>query len=109
VLSIRNTKQGSLLQGLISCKECGYSFKSVRSGSKSMGYSYYRCSNRAGSCKNRGIRIKQLDDEVWSSLTSVLESPKLVHREVSRRLSELKKEPCLVFLIDNTLFFFASS
>ncbi len=92
-LSPRNTKEGSLLQGIISCKECGYAFKSERSGEKAKGYSYYRCGEKNRKCSNRGIRIKDLDTVVWKALLEILESPELIKEEISRRVSELKNEP----------------
>lgn len=93
--SIRNAKPGSLLQGVISCKECGYGFITIYSGKKSDGYGYYRCSNRNKSCINPGIRIEALDEAIWSNLLSFLESPELIQEEVSRRLSDLDKAPIL--------------
>ena len=93
--SIRNSKPGSLLQGVISCKECGYGFITIHSGKKSDGYGYYRCSKRDKKCTNPGIRIEALDDAIWSNLISILESPELIQEEVSRRLSDLDKAPVL--------------
>lgn len=93
-LSLRNTKEGTLLQGLISCKECGYGFSGSRSGNKSQGYMYYRCNNpERKNCKNRGIRVAELDHAIWSSLIEILDSPELINQEISKRLSQLKKEP----------------
>jgi len=92
-LSKRNTKEGSLLQGLVSCKECGYSFKQNVSGTKEKRYHYYRCNNKSKTCLNKSIRIKDLDESIWTNLISILESPELIRKEVSRRLSELKNEP----------------
>lgn len=92
-LSPRNTREASLLQGLISCKECGYCFKKVMSGKKENGYHYYCCSRRDGKCTNPRIKIKDLDDAVWKSLITTLESPKLIKEEISRRISEVKNEP----------------
>ncbi len=93
--SLRNAKPGSLLQGLISCKECGYGFITTVSGKKSNGYSYYRCSKRDKKCTNRAIKMKSLDEIIWRSLISILETPNLVQEEVSRRLSDLEKAPVL--------------
>jgi len=90
-LSKRNTKEGSLLQGLISCKECGYSLKHGVSGRKEKGYHYYSC--REKTCKNPSIKVKDLDEAIWNALVSTLESPVLIRNEVSRRLSELRNEP----------------
>jgi site-specific DNA recombinase len=96
LLSKRNTKVGSLLQGLLVCKECGYSFVLTCSGLKAKGNSYYRCSNRdRSSCKNQGIRTEQLDESIWMELMGLLSNRKLIEEEVSRRISELKREPLL--------------
>lgn len=92
-LSLRNSKPGSLLQGLISCKECGYGFITSRSGKKADANHYYRCSKRDKQCTNRGIRSKSLDDAVWNSVISILESPDLIEKEIIRRISDLEKAP----------------
>lgn len=91
--SLRNAKPGSLLQGVISCKECGYGFITTLSGKKSKGYGYYRCSKRDGKCTNRGIRVDSLDKAIWESLMAMLESPELIQEEVSKRLSDIEKAP----------------
>lgn len=91
--SIRNAKPGSLLQGLISCKECGYGFITTSSGKNSNGYRYYRCNNQIKKCINRGIRTDCLDTAIWESVISMLEAPDLIQKEVSRRLSDLEKAP----------------
>lgn len=94
-LSIRNSKPGSLLQGLISCKECGYGFLTKSSGKKIGGYSYYRCSNRNKRCTNKGIKVEDLDTAIWKSIITMLETPELIQKEVFRRLSDLEKAPVL--------------
>src|SRR5262249_55516123 len=88
--SIRNSRPGSLLQGLISCKECGYSFITSLSGKKVDGNHYYRCSKRDKKCTNRGIRTKDLDEAIWDSLISMLKSPDLIQEEILRRMSDLE-------------------
>jgi site-specific DNA recombinase len=93
--SLRNAKPGSLLQGVISCKECGYGFITTFSGKKTRGYGYYRCSKRGKKCTNRGIRIESLDKAIWNSLMSILEAPELIEEEVTKRLSDLEKAPIL--------------
>ena len=91
--SLRNSKPGSLLQGLISCKECGYGFISVVSGKKANGYSYYRCNRVDKKCTNPGIHMVSLDEAVWNSIISMLETPDLIQQEVERRLTDLEKAP----------------
>ena len=93
--SLRNAKPGSLLQGVISCKECGYGFITTISGKKSGRYNYYRCSKRDKRCTNRGIRMECLDEAIWEALISMLASPDLIQEEVSRRLSDFEKAPLL--------------
>jgi site-specific DNA recombinase len=92
-LSSRNTREGTLLQGLITCKECGYCFKNTVSGSKINGYKYYSCSRRDKMCKNKSIKVTDLDEAVWKTLILTLEAPELLKKEISRRISELKNEP----------------
>lgn len=94
-LSKRNTKEGTLLQGLIVCGECGYAFTVRRSGRRNGKYQYYRCNKRGKSCTNPGIIQSQLDENIWKSLFELLKSPELIKQEVVRRLSELKEEPLL--------------
>ncbi len=91
--STRNAKKGSLLQGLISCKECGYGFVTSGSGKSINGHRYYRCNNQTKKCLNRGIRTDRLDTAIWESIISMLETPNLIQGEVSRRLSDLEKAP----------------
>lgn len=92
-LSKRNTKVGSLLQGLLICKECGYAISLKRSGHTSKKYFYYYCKNREKKCGNRGIRTEEFDNTIWQSITSLLEDPDLMRKEVLRRVAELKNEP----------------
>jgi site-specific DNA recombinase len=95
-LSLRNAKPGALLQGLITCQECGYSFGFKISGPKSKGYCYYKCIGVNKKCTNqRGIRMEVLDEMIWESIISLLKSPKLIQNEVSRRLTDAEKAPAL--------------
>ena len=91
--SVRNAKTGSLLQGLICCKECGYGFVTSGSGKTANGYRYYRCNNQIKKCINRGIRADSLDITIWESIIDMLKTPNLIQNEVSRRLSDLEKAP----------------
>lgn len=92
-LSPRNTREPTLLQGLMSCKECGYSFKKTRSGGNPKKYFYYSCHRKGSKCTNRSIRLKALDESIWKSLTSMLVNPELIKNEISRRIEEIKNEP----------------
>src|SRR5262249_24724566 len=60
----RNTKEGSILQGLLVCGYCGQSYyKKVRPSGQSK-RAYYCCSTRlkGGACKNVSFRQIELDD-----------------------------------------------
>jgi site-specific DNA recombinase len=94
-LSRRNTKEPTLLQGLMVCSECGYSlYKSSTRTSKRKIY-YYRCfgsddyrfeSGRV--CNNRPIRQDYLDELVWEHVIKLLENPVLISEEIERRHQE---------------------
>jgi site-specific DNA recombinase len=100
-LSLRNTREPSLLQGLLVCEQCGYSLyrSSTRKGPQQL--HYYRCggadayrhqSGRVCSC--RPIRLDYLDDLVWRQLLELLRSPELIQAELERRrLESLNSSP----------------
>lgn len=90
-LAPRNSKKGSLLQGLLSCKVCGYAYTLRISGKDTSRREYYRCSGKP--CGNKGLRVNELDSIIWKELMTALESPELIQTEISKRLRELRKEP----------------
>ena len=96
----RESKQGAkyLLQGLLECGCCGYSFYGKRSGRNSAKdnapYVYYRClgtdAYRFGGtrvCENKQARMDKLDEAVWQDACELLRHPKLLRREYERRLA----------------------
>jgi len=95
-LSRRNCLSGRyLLQGLTVCARCNYAFYAKNGAALSPTgeqYSYYRCSGTdayrlvAGRvCKNHQVRVDQLDGYVWESVCELLQNPKRVMNEWSRR------------------------
>jgi len=97
-LSIRHTKEPTLLQGLLVCSVCGYTlYRSSTRTSKRKLY-YYRC---LGSddyrypngcvCTNRPIRQDYLDDLVWKQVVKLLENPDLIRAEIDRRIREVQE------------------
>src|SRR5262249_41040928 len=101
-LSLRNTKEPSLLQGLLVCQECGYSLYRSSTGRDPHRWRYYRCpgSDRRGLrrdavCSCRGmIRVDYLDNLVWEQLLELLRSPELIRAELERRrLESLNASP----------------
>jgi site-specific DNA recombinase len=97
-LSPRNTRRVSLLQGIIACRECGYTF--YRSSTRSPNgilREYYRCSGSDSSrrpegrvCHNRPVRMHEIDELVWTQVLALLEDPALIEAEIERRLATLR-------------------
>ena len=86
-----------LLQGLVTCGCCQYSFYGKRiCGSAAKGkarYVYYRCvgtdSHRFGGqriCQNRQVRADVLEEAVWRDAEELLRDPQLLRQEYERRL-----------------------
>jgi site-specific DNA recombinase len=94
-LSKRRTKEPTLLQGLLVCKECGYAlYRSSTRTSKHKIY-YYRCIGsdnyrHAGGrvCSCSPIRQDYLDEVVWNQVVRLLENPDLIEKEINRRIEE---------------------
>jgi site-specific DNA recombinase len=94
-LSCRNTKEPTLLQGLLVCSKCGYSlYKSSTRTSKRKIY-YYRCFGsddyrfeNGRICNNSPIRQDYLDEVVWEYVIRLLENPALISEEIERRHQE---------------------
>jgi site-specific DNA recombinase len=88
-----------LLQGLLVCKQCGYSYigKSTRLKNvlpASERYSYYRCHGtdpgRFGGqrvCSNPQVRCDPLEEAVWKDVCALLSNPQRVEEEFKRRLT----------------------
>jgi site-specific DNA recombinase len=94
-LSRRNTKNPTLLQGLLVCTDCGYSlYKSSTRTSKRKIF-YYRCFGsdnyrfeNGRVCNNKPIRQDYLDELVWEHVMGLLENPVLISEEMERRHQE---------------------
>ena len=99
-LSPRNTRQPSLLQGILVCRECGHSYyrSSTRSKAGNV-HHYYRCSGADGFrrpegrvCAARHVRIEEIDEPVWTQVLALLQNPDLIKAEIERRLQTLRAE-----------------
>lgn len=101
----RQSKRGArhLLQGLLVCKKCGYSYYgkpvsySAAKGKKKK-YAYYRCigtdAYRFGGehiCSNKQVRTDYLEQAVWEDVCSFLSDPNRIEHEYERRLATQKK------------------
>lgn len=95
----RTRKHGAryLLQGLVTCKRCGYAYygKPISFSSskgKRRDYAYYRCigtdAYRFGGhrlCLNKQVRTDHLDQVVWQEARALLENPGRMQEEFLRR------------------------
>jgi site-specific DNA recombinase len=95
----RNTKQLTLLQGVLVCRACGYSCYRTCTRTTNKRISYYRCIGQDGwrhvggrVCASRPVRADQLDALVWEQVRRLLEDPALVRSEIDRRLQALRTE-----------------
>ncbi len=93
----RRTKEPSLLQGLVACQSCGYSYYRTSTRTSKRKLYYYRCLGaddyryQGGRvCRNRPVRQDYLDELVWSHVTALLADPQLIRAEIERRLQELR-------------------
>ncbi|MBA3283970.1 MAG: recombinase family protein [Nitrosopumilus sp.] len=91
-LSSRNTKEPSILQGLLLCGLCGCSYykkRRVRNGINQTNYSCHsHLLKEKTSCGNRSIRQETLDKLVWDNIVELLKNPELIENEISRRCNE---------------------
>jgi site-specific DNA recombinase len=86
-----------LLQGLVVCKRCGYSFCGKTTSWKRVkrpDRAYYRCvgrdSYRFGGeriCDNPQVRTDMLDAAVWEDVRALLSDPQRIEKEYRRRLN----------------------
>ena len=90
--SSRNTKEPSILQGLLLCGICGCSYYKKRRVRKGINQTNYSCHSHLlkekTSCGNRSIRQETLDKLVWDNIVELLKNPELVENEISRRCNE---------------------
>ena len=91
-LSLRNTKEPTLLQGLLVCEQCGYALYRTSTRTTRRRIKYYRCLGsdryrhlRGPVCSCRPIRQDYLDDLVWQEILRLLSTPELIRQELERR------------------------
>ena len=93
----RRTKEPSLLQGLVACQSCGYSYYRTSTRTRRRKLYYYRCLGsdnhryeQGRVCSNAPVRQDYLDELVWNQVMSLLADPKVIRAELERRLQELR-------------------
>jgi len=91
----RRTKVPTLLQGLMVCERCGYSYIRTVCKSGSHRWYYYRCSGSESFrfehgrvCDSRSVRQDDLDALVWEHVVALLAQPQLIRGEIVRRLEQ---------------------
>lgn len=86
-----------LLQGLICCAQCGYSYCGtvIRRQGQSTDYGYYRCTGndahraeRLRVCTNKPVRTDRVEAAVWQEVRALLEEPDRLQAEYDRRLRD---------------------
>jgi len=92
-LAPRRTIEPSLVQGLVSCRKCGYALSRTSTRSSARKIHYYRCLGSDGwrhlggtVCDSRPIRQDLLDQLVWQEVMRLIEDPALIGVELDRRL-----------------------
>jgi site-specific DNA recombinase len=90
----RRTITPSVVQGLVSCRKCGYALYRSSARSTARTIYYYRClgsdawRHLGGSlCDTRPVRQDLLDELVWREIIKLLENPSLIQAELDRRLA----------------------
>jgi site-specific DNA recombinase len=94
----RRTAIPSIVQGLVSCRKCGYALSRTSTRSSARTIYYYRCIGsdawrRLGGpvCDSRPVRQDLLDEVVWSEIIKLLESPDIIRAELDRRLTAARE------------------
>jgi site-specific DNA recombinase len=90
----RRTIQPSLVQGMVSCRRCGYALSRTSTRSSARLIHYYRCIGSDAwrhlggpRCQSRPVRQDLLDEIVWTEVIRLLEDPTLIQQELDRRLA----------------------
>ncbi|MFB9984546.1 recombinase family protein [Mesorhizobium kowhaii] len=89
----RRTIEPSIVQGLVSCRKCGYALSRTSTRTSARKIHYYRClgadswRHLGGSvCDSRPIRQDLLDEVVWREVMRLIVDPTLIRAELDRRL-----------------------
>jgi len=93
----RQTKEPTLLQGMLVCRKCGYAYYRTSTRTSLKKIYYYRCLGsddyrypNGRKCDSLPIRQDYLDDLVWKQVLTLLENPTLVEVEIERRIEAAK-------------------
>ena len=96
--SKRNTKEPTLLQGMLVCQECGYSYYRTSTKTSKRKLYYYRCLGSddyryigGRKCNSRPIRQDYIDELIWKEVITLITDKDLIQSEIKRR-SEAAKQ-----------------
>jgi site-specific DNA recombinase len=94
----RRTVEPSAVQGLVSCRKCGYAMYRTSTRSSARKIYYYRCLGsdayrhlNHALCDTRPVRMDLLDAVVWDAIIQLLEDPSLIQAEINRRLETARQ------------------
>jgi site-specific DNA recombinase len=90
----RRTITPSVVQGLVSCRKCGYGLYRTSTRTSARMIYYYRCFGSDAwrhlggpLCDSKPVRQDLLDELVWREIIKLLENPELIQEELERRLA----------------------
>ncbi len=93
----RRTIEPTLLQGMVACVKCGYSYYRTSTRTSKRKIYYYRClgsdnyrHENGAICNSKPIRQDHLDETVWNQVTKLLENPDLIRKELQRRIQSIR-------------------
>lgn len=94
----RRTVVPSVVQGLVSCRKCGYAMYRTSTRSSARKIYYYRCLGsdayrhlNHALCDTHPVRMDLLDAVVWDEIVKLLEDPSLIQAEINRRLETARQ------------------
>ena len=94
----RRTVVPSVVQGLVSCRKCGYAMYRTSTHSSARKIYYYRCLGsdayrhlNHALCDTHPVRMDLLDAVVWDEIVKLLEDPSLIQAEINRRLETARQ------------------
>jgi site-specific DNA recombinase len=94
----RRTVVPSVVQGLVSCRKCGYAMYRTSTHSSARKIYYYRCLGsdawrhlNHALCDTHPVRMDLLDAVVWDEIVRLLEDPSLIQAEINRRLETARQ------------------
>lgn len=93
-----STKEVTLLQSMLVCKKCGYSYYRSSARTSKRKIYYYRCLGsdnyrypNGRKCDSLPISQEYLDELAWNQITKLLTDESLIQTEINNRINASKK------------------